>query len=67
MTQLRLEMDAEFAAILKTLAKGGSEAEVIHKAVSTYKFLKDQTSEENACQGIAITGPEGKITPIALP
>jgi hypothetical protein len=44
MAELRLEMDRKFAETLKDLANGGSQAEVIQKAVATYKFLKDQTA-----------------------
>jgi len=35
MAELRLEMDRKFAETLKDLANGGSQAEVIQKAVAT--------------------------------
>jgi hypothetical protein len=63
---LKLEMDDTFDKILKDLANGGSEAEVIKKAVATYAWLKAQT--ENSDNSIAITDKTDQIkTKVALP
>jgi hypothetical protein len=67
MPDLKLEMDATFAKTLRNMAVNTSEAEVIRKAVATYKFLTEEVAK-NSGNVVAITDSTGNVlNTITLP
>jgi len=60
MPELRLGIDSKFAETLKDLAQGTSEAEVIQKAVATYKFLKEKTAGSSGLS-VALADSSGNV------
>ncbi len=61
MPDLKLQIDADFDDILKGLAVGTTKADVILKAVSTYKFLRDQTKDKSKGLSVAIADANGTV------
>jgi hypothetical protein len=61
MPDLKLEIDSDFDDILKGLAVGSTKAQVILKAVSTYKFLKEQTADKSKGLSVAIADSDGTV------
>ncbi len=43
------------------LAQGGSKAEVIRRAIATYKYLKAEVADPESSKLLAIMGCEAKI------
>jgi len=60
MPDLRLEMDSVFAKTLKSMAGDSTEAEVIRKAVATYKLLTEEVAKKSG-NVVAITDSTGTV------
>lgn len=63
MASITLNMDKKFQKSLQDLviADGGTEADVISRALASYQFLKSQVSNGNSNTRISITDSDGKI------
>jgi len=60
MPDLRLEMDSVFAKTLRSMATDSTEAEVIRKAVATYKLLTEEVAKKSG-NAVAITDSTGTV------
>jgi len=57
MPPFALDVDDKFNETLSKFAKGGSKADVIRKAIATYRFLKSKTSNGSSGKPVAISDP----------
>ncbi len=55
-----MQMDEKFERTLKELAQGGSVADVIQRAIVTYKYLKTNTPTGSSNQ-VSITDSNGVV------
>jgi predicted transcriptional regulator len=61
MPRFTIDVDNAFNDTLDRLAQGGSKADVIRKAVATYEYLKNETSNQAANKRVSITDANGNV------
>jgi predicted transcriptional regulator len=61
MPRFTIDVDNAFNDTLDRLAQGGSKADVIRKAVATYEYLKNETSNQAANKRVSITDANGDV------
>ena len=70
MPRYTMDMDEKFEKTLRDLAsaQGGSTADVIQRAVVTYRYLKSQVPNESSPNRVSITDGNGNVrTDVVLP
>ena len=61
MPRFTIDVDDQFNNILDGLAKGGSKADVIRKAVATYNYLKNEVPNQASENRVSITDKNGSV------
>jgi len=61
MPRYTIDTDEQFEKTLRTLANGGSKADVIRRAVQTYSYLKSQVPHAASGQRVSITDANGVV------
>jgi len=61
MPRFTIDIDDKFNETLTNLAKGGSKAEVIRKAVASYQYLKSVVPDSQSDTRISITDANGNV------
>ncbi len=61
MTRFTIDIDDKFNQTLASLADGGSKADVIRKAVATYKYLKSEVPDQASDRRVSITDAQGNV------
>jgi hypothetical protein len=61
MPRYTIDTDDQFDKTLTELAKGGSKADVIRRAVQTYSYLKSQVPNQNSDKRVSITDADGNV------
>lgn len=61
MPRFTIDVDDKFNDVLTELAKGGSKAEVIRKAIATYQYLKSEVPSMQSDKRVSVTDAEGNI------
>lgn len=56
MQRFTIDIDEKFSKTLEDLAQGGTKADVVRRAVATYKYLKDETSKDGNAISISNNG-----------
>ena len=70
MPRYTIDMDDKFEKTLRDLAvaQGGTTADVIQRAVVTYKYLKSQVPDKSSPNRVSITDANGNVrTDVVLP
>ena len=65
MTRYTIDLDDKFLQTLNDLANGGSKAEVIRNAVSTYKYLKSKVPAGSS-DHVAISNSDGVVQQVVI-
>lgn len=61
MPRFTIDIDDKFNDTLNSLANGGSKADVIRKAVSSYQYLKSEVPDSSSQNRISITDSKGVV------
>jgi predicted transcriptional regulator len=61
MPRFTIDVDTKFNDTLDRLAQGGSKADVIRKAIATYDYLKNATSDQASDKRVSITDANGNV------
>jgi hypothetical protein len=61
MPRFTIDIDDQFNETLKSLANGGNKADVIRRAVASYRYLKSEVPNSQSDKRISITDAEGKV------
>jgi hypothetical protein len=61
MPRFTIDIDDKFNETLNNLANGGSKADVIRKAVSSYQYLKSEVPDSSSPNRISITDSKGVV------
>lgn len=61
MPRFTIDIDDKFNDTLNELANGGSKADVIRKAVSSYQYLKSEVPDSGSPNRISITDNNGNV------
>ncbi len=61
MPRFTIDVDDQFNKTLEDLAKGGSKADVIRKAVATYEYLKNEVPNQTSANRVSITDSDGTV------
>lgn len=66
MPRFTIDVDDKFNAVLTDLADGGSKADVIRKAVATYKLLKSEVRDPLSGNQVAISNASGQVEKVVI-
>jgi hypothetical protein len=61
MPRFTIDIDDRFNETLTNLADGGSKADVIRKAVASYKYLKSEVPNTQSDKRISVTDSNGVV------
>ena len=61
MPRFTIDIDDQFNETLNKLANGGSKADVIRRAVSSYQYLKSEVPDANGPNRLSITDSNGVV------
>ncbi len=66
MPRYTIDMDEKFEKTLRDLAQGGSKADVIRRAVSSYQYLKSEVPDENSPNRVSISDRDGVVRQVVI-
>jgi hypothetical protein len=66
MPRFTIDIDDQFNDTLTSLANGGSKADVIRKAVSSYQYLKSEVPNVQSGNRVAITDANGNVQKVVI-
>jgi len=66
MPRFTIDVDDKFNDALAQLADGGSKADVIRKAVATYRLLKSEVPNPYSGKRVSISDADGKVEKVVI-